>query len=93
MREKDLEALLVKRIRKAGGRAYKTISPGQRGFPDRFVVLPGGSCHLIELKTLLGRLSVHQKSLHAELARLGMKVAVIRTIDEIDAWLFEHGML
>lgn len=33
--------MLVDGIRKLGGRAFKWVSPGNDGVPDRIVVLPG----------------------------------------------------
>lgn len=40
MKESEIEDLLRKEINSAGGRAYKFISPGNAGVPDRMVVLP-----------------------------------------------------
>ena len=41
MREKDIEKILVAEVRKLGGRAYKWVSPGNDGVPDRIVIFPG----------------------------------------------------
>lgn len=43
MQEKELEARFRERVKAAGGRAYKFVSPGNSGVPDRLVVLPGGT--------------------------------------------------
>ena len=37
MREKEIEKILVLEVKKLGGRAYKWISPGNDGVPDRCV--------------------------------------------------------
>ena len=41
MLEKDIEKILVNEVKKLGGRAYKWVSPGNDGVPDRIVILPG----------------------------------------------------
>ena len=41
MLEREIEKKLVDGVRKLGGRAYKFVSPGNDGVPDRIVVLPG----------------------------------------------------
>lgn len=50
MSEKELERLFVQEVRKAGGNAYKFVSPGQTGVPDRLVVFPGNHIGFVELK-------------------------------------------
>lgn len=49
-REKDIEAYLVRRVKELGGVAYKFVSPGHAGVPDRLVCLPGGLAWFVELK-------------------------------------------
>lgn len=49
--EKATEKYLRDEIRKIGGRAYKFVSPGNTGVPDRLVCLPGGKVVFIELKS------------------------------------------
>ena len=41
MRESEIEAYLVKRVREAGGVTYKFSSPSHAGVPDRVVILHG----------------------------------------------------
>lgn len=50
MLEKDLEAKLRIKVKQKGGRAYKFVSPGNVGVPDRLVVLPGGKVGFAEMK-------------------------------------------
>ena len=59
--ERDIERRLVDGVKKLGGRAYKWVSPGSNGVPDRIVILPGGKIIFIELKTTTGRLTDLQK--------------------------------
>lgn len=46
MREKTVEQALIEAAKQEGGRAYKWVSPGEAGIPDRLVFLPlaGGPC-------------------------------------------------
>lgn len=50
MREKEIEAYLRDRVKEIGGKAYKFVSPGNNGVPDRLVCLPGGRAVFVELK-------------------------------------------
>ena len=49
--EKDTEAYLRGEIKKLGGKAYKFVSPGQTGVPDRICILPGGRVFFVETKS------------------------------------------
>ena len=48
--ESTIEKILVDEVRKAGGKAYKWVSPGNIGVPDRIVIWPCGFISFIELK-------------------------------------------
>ena len=50
MLEKDIESKLKNKVKKLGGRAYKFVSPGNSGIPDRLIILPGGKVGFAELK-------------------------------------------
>ena len=45
--EKAVEAYLVKRMREIRGKAYKWVSPGNNGVPDRICLFPSGICELV----------------------------------------------
>ena len=77
MPEKQLESRLRKEIIKRGGKAYKFVSPGTKGIPDRAIYLPGGRHYLVETKYGRNGLSVHQQARLRELAAIGTKVWVI----------------
>lgn len=77
MKESKIEAALVRGVRELGGRAYKFVSPGCTGVPDRIVILPGGRVEFVELKTMDGRLSPIQNLRQEELRSLG---ATVRTL-------------
>ena len=57
MRERDVEKILVGEVKRLGGRAYKWVSPGNDGVPDRIVIFPGRKPVFVELKTETGKLS------------------------------------
>ena len=61
MLEREVEKKLVDGVRRMGGRAYKFVSPGNDGVPDRIVVLPDTAPMFVELKTESGKLSRLQK--------------------------------
>ena len=55
------------------------------GHPDLTVFLPNGRCGMIENKNVEGRLSPAQKQRHADLARIGHHVVVIKAASEAEA--------
>jgi hypothetical protein len=80
MREAELEDILVKEIRNAGGRTYKWISPGNSGVPDRIVFLPNGRVIFVELKADSGIVSGLQKTQIKRLQDLGQDVRIVKGI-------------
>ena len=78
MREKDIEILLRDEMKKLGGRAYKWISPGNAGVPDRIVVFPDRPPVFVELKSETGNLTALQEAQLALLAKLGQSTYVVR---------------
>ena len=85
--EKDIERYLVRRAIEHGGKAYKFVSPGHVGVADRIVLLPGNVVWFVELKTAKGRLSPWQKVFAADMRRLGVNYAVLRSKEEVDELL------
>lgn len=83
MREKDIEAYLVKRAREAGGKAYKWVSPGNDGVPDRIVIFPR-AIFFVELKASGKKPTPIQLARHRELAALGYEVLVIDSREGVD---------
>lgn len=77
MLEKEVEKILVAGVKKLGGRAYKWISPGNAGVPDRIIVLPGKPPVFVELKAERGRLSPLQRVQVTRLRDLGQDVRVL----------------
>ena len=77
MRERDLEALLVKEIRKRDGLAFKWVSPSRAGVPDRIVILPHDTVIFVELKTDGGKVSALQQITLDEIRARGVMAAVV----------------
>lgn len=83
MLEKEIEKILVAEIARVGGRAYKFVSPGNDGVPDRVVCLPNGKTYFVELKTASGKLTNLQKVQIERLRDLNQKVFVLKGLDGV----------
>lgn len=89
--EKAIEQYLVKKVREAGGTAYKFVSPGNRGVPDRVVVFPDGRIVFAEIKCDTGGLSAQQNNQIKKLRRLNQTVRVIYSKEEVNMFMSEFG--
>lgn len=83
MLEREIEKKFIDGIRRLGGQAYKWVSPGRNGVPDRIVILPGGRILFCELKTTIGRVSKLQKMQIRMLSQLGCDVRVVYGMDGV----------
>ena len=81
--EADIERYLVAQVKKIGGRAYKFVSPGNAGVPDRLVVLPYGVSYFVELKAPGRKPTTLQRLQQERLADLHFSVA--GCVDSFDA--------
>lgn len=85
--EKTTEKYLRTRVKELGGTAYKFVSPGLRGVPDRLVILPGGKVFFAEIKSP-GKLPTPLQKLQIlRLQQRGHKVFVLKSRAEVDAAL------
>lgn len=93
MREKEVEQYLVKKVKEIGGKAFKFVSPGNAGVPDRMVCLPGGRIFFVELKAPGGKTTALQNLQINKLYDLGFNVFVVddkKTIDGLmELWTNE----
>lgn len=87
MEESTIESKLRDGVKRLGGRAYKFVSPGNDGVPDRLVVMPGRMPIFVELKTESGRLSPLQKVQIDRLKKLGQDVRVLYGMKEVEGFL------
>ena len=93
MREKQIEAKLVKDVKAAGGICPKLVSPGMDGMPDRIVLLPGCRIGFVEVKAPGKEPRPLQTNRHRMLRKLGFPVFVLDgpeqipgIIEEVAAW-------
>ena len=91
MLEREIEKVLVSEVKKLGGRAYKWVSPGNDGVPDRIVLFPDMPPVFVELKTEHGKLSPLQKVQVERLRKLGQDVCVVYGIDGLSQFFQDHG--
>lgn len=90
MTEKELEQKLVRSAKARGGIAYKFVSPGHNGVPDRIITLPFGKVGFIEVKRPNGgKLSPLQKNELERLRNLGFKAYVLNNEGDIEKLLDE----
>ena len=76
--ESSVEGYLRDEVALLGGQAWKWVSPGTRGVPDRILLLPGGRVVFVELKKeFTGRPSEIQKYRIKQLQELGHDIRLI----------------
>ena len=89
MYEREIERKLVARTKAMGGIAPKFTSPGFDGMPDRLILLPGGRMAFAELKAPGKKPRPLQEARHRLFRRLGLKVYVIDSMEQIGSVLNE----
>ncbi len=89
MRETTLERRLVREVERIGGLAPKWISPGNRGVPDRIVILPGGGTVYVEMKAPGKPLAPLQEHWKRKLLKLGHRHYKIDSNEDIDRFIDE----
>ena len=90
MTEKQIERYLVEQVKRRGGRAYKCVSPGNAGVPDRLVCLPGGAVIFVEVKSEGRKTRPLQVIQIGRLRRLGFDVRVIDGKEQVDKIINEY---
>ncbi|MCI6937331.1 MAG: VRR-NUC domain-containing protein [Clostridiales bacterium] len=85
--EKRVEALLVSGVKQMGGVAYKFVSPGNSGVPDRIILMPGGKIYFVELKREDGQLTNLQKRQINRIRKVDCRVDVLRGMVEVSNFL------
>ena len=70
-------------VRGQGGIAFKFVSPGMAGVPDRLVLLPGGKAVFCELKAPGKAPRPLQLRRIRQLRSLGFRVYVVDDIEKI----------
>lgn len=83
MTERDLERLFCQKIHDAGGLAWKFVSPGTRGVPDRLILFPVGKISFVEVKSKKGHLSALQKKRKEQIEALGFSYFLLNSKEQI----------
>lgn len=91
MQESEIEKILVGEVKKLGGRAYKWVSPGNDGVPDRIVIFPGQQPVFVELKSEKGKVRPLQEVQIGRLRELGQQVEVIKGIRGLADFFLQQG--
>ncbi|HEY9060970.1 MAG TPA: VRR-NUC domain-containing protein [Pseudobacteroides sp.] len=89
-KENDIEGHLRNKVKLLGGKAYKWASPGNRGVPDRIVIIPGargGRVYFIELKAPGKEPRPQQLNKQKELKKLGVYVDTLDTKEKINRFI------
>ena len=93
LKEKDVEKYLKDEIKKIGGIAYKFVSPGNAGVPDRLVLLPDGLMFFVELKAPGKKTRKIQDRQAGRIRRLGFKVEILDSKNKVDYFInFVKGL-
>jgi hypothetical protein len=87
LRENIIEEYLRNKVKAVGGKAYKFVSPGNSGVPDRLVLLPGGRSIFVELKSPGNMPTAKQLLQHRKLRTLGFTVLVIDSKEKVDEFI------
>lgn len=88
--EAKLEAKFRDRVKKAGGVAFKFVSPGYRGVSDRLVLIPGGKVVFAELKDGDKKLSALQIQFQKLLDFYRAEHVEIRYEEDIDKFIEKY---
>ena len=89
MRESSVERKLVNAVKKLGGLAWKFVSPGHSGVPDRIVMMPGGIIYFVELKTDQGVLTPLQIEVQNALRSMGFDCRTLYGKDYVEGFIHE----
>ena len=91
MLEKLIEQKLVRGVRELGGKAYKFVSPGNVGVPDRIVIWPDVNIQFVEIKTKRGRFSQLQYVQCKKLLSLLQTVYILYGLEAVKDYLTNEG--
>ncbi|MEC1771926.1 PDDEXK family nuclease [Schinkia azotoformans] len=89
MNEVSIEKRLKTKVSEHGGLAFKLISPGFAGVPDRLVLFNGAKVAFVELKAPAKKLRALQRKRKKQLEALGFKVYKIDSFEAVDRMLEE----
>jgi len=85
--EKIIERFCVEEAKRRGGQAVKGTAANTKGFPDRTILLPGGTIGFLELKGSSGRVTRLQEHWINKLRGLGFKAEVANSKEAVKEFL------
>lgn len=91
VKEADIEKYLREQVKLVKGRAYKWVSPGSVGVPDRIVFFPTGKIVFVELKAPGKKPTPIQLAQGKKIEALGQTVLVIDSKACVDDFIQEYG--
>lgn len=89
--ERDIERKLVQKVKRSGGVAFKFVSPGLAGVPDRIVLMPKGKICFVEVKAPGKKMRPLQTKRKKAIEKLGFKVYCIDSFEKINRLIDEMG--
>ncbi|QGG47329.1 VRR-NUC domain-containing protein [Heliorestis convoluta] len=89
MKELNIEKRLKKKVKEHGGLAFKLLSPGCAGVPDRLVLFKNSKIAFVEVKAPTKRLRALQQKRKEQLELLGFPVYTVDNYEAIDALIKE----
>lgn len=88
MLESEVEKKLCKRVKEElHGRAFKWVSPGQNGVPDRIILVPMGRIYFVETKAPGKKLRKLQERVRGLIQKLGFVVLRIDTLEKVEVFI------
>ena len=90
--ERNIERKLVSGVKAMGGIAYKWVSPGNTGVPDRIVIFPDGKIEFVELKTETNKPTPLQTAQMKRLHHMNCVVYVLRGETAVNEYLDVHSI-
>lgn len=87
MEENKIEKYLKTKVSQIGGKAFKFVSPGVSGVPDRIVLLPGARSVFVELKAPGEKPRPIQLHRIKQIRALGFRVEILDSKDAVDKFI------
>jgi len=88
VRERDIEAYFVKRVKEAGGERRKFVSPGHKDVADRIVGFPVARVSLVELKAPGKKPRAGQLREALKWLEIGVKTYFLDSKEEVDSFIW-----
>lgn len=93
MEEQKIEDYLKNKVNGLGGKAFKFVSPGNAGVPDRIVIIPKGHIFFVELKAPGKKPRKLQIVIMNQLRKLGCNVLVIDSKEQVNKFINEAKIM